>query len=424
MDALKGAVTLESPSEGETEDLNKCRNYFADLFRSEGFTVTEVETYSSKYANHLLVEYGKNAGDAAKSFKAWQDANRETLNKIKEGTAKSTDLPQVSWDGGSGNYVLFGGHYDTVQKKGAFGDPWVETEDTVVGPGILDMKSGGILVWFVVKALKELNLFPEDGHVVFFLSGDEETGSKGSAEYYKEMARHAKAALITEPATGIVGLDPNHIGGVKIGRFGRGNYTFVAEGTPYHSGINPTFAESALIELSLQAVRLEQMTFFDKVNPETGRPESVTVGCTHLEAGQAGQCTVPGDGVLSIDARYSTVALAEEYDKVFQNMVSFNPKVKIKTLGGIEKPPFDKDLPGNKKLQELVLEIGREFGVDMQLGMVRSGSDANFTSSTGCPTLDGVGVTGGHIHQPGEFIFCDHIPFRAAFLAELTLRLL
>ena len=42
----------------------------------------------------------------------------------------------------------------------------------------------------------------------------------------------------------------------------------------------------------------------------------------------------------------------------------------------------------------------------------------------GCPTLDGLGTTGGHVHQLGEYINISHLPFRLAFTAEMTLRVL
>ncbi|MEI3363691.1 MAG: hypothetical protein V8R75_14810 [Oscillospiraceae bacterium] len=146
--------------------------------------------------------------------------------------------------------------------------------------------------------------------------------------------------------------------------FWQGELYLRAHGTPYHSGLNPTLAESGLIELARQAVRLENMTYFDKMNPQTSEPEELTIGCTCLQSGNAGWPTVPGDGTLTIDARYSNAAMAERYDQLFQNLDAFNPKVHITTEGGIEKPPFDKDLPGNRALQVLAKEVGGELGIE------------------------------------------------------------
>lgn len=409
--ALEGAVRLESPTEGDAADLAACREYFADLFQGIGFQVTTVPSLDARFADHLLMEYGPDAGRGAEELARW----RETR---VPGTVPRWEAPV----GGTSRRLLFGGHYDTVHEKGIFGpDLWKVEDDRAVGPGVLDMKSGDVMVYMIVKAFQDLGLMPAGANIAFLLTSDEEAGSYGSSALYQALAARSRAAFIMESSVGVEG---DYIGGLKCGRFGRGNYTFRAHGVPYHSGLNPTLAESGLIELAKQAVRLEQMTYFDRINPKTGQPETVTVGCTCLQSGNAGWPTVPGDGSLTIDARYSTGELAEEYDRLFRNMESFNPKVPLTTEGGIEKPPFDKDLPGNRALQETALEVGAELGVEMHPGVVRGGSDGNFTASTGCPTLDGLGTTGGHVHQLGEYINLSHLPFRLAFTAELALRVL
>ena len=408
---LEGAVRLESPTEGDAGDLAACRAYFADLFRGIGFQVTTVKSLDPRFADHLLMEYGPDAGRAAEELARW----RETY---VPGTAPR-------WEEAAGRAsrrLLFGGHYDTVHEKGIFGpDLWKIDGDHAVGPGVLDMKSGDVMVYLMARAFQELELMPAGANIAFLLTSDEEAGSYGSSALYQALAAGSRAAFIMESSVGVEG---EYIGGVKCGRFGRGNYTFRAHGVPYHSGLNPTLAESGLIELARQAVRLEGMTYFDRVNPRTGQPETVTVGCTCLNSGNAGWPTVPGDGSLTIDARYSTGELAEAYDHLFRNLEPFNPKVPITTEGGIEKPPFDKDLPGNRALQDLAREVGAELGVEIHPSVVRGGSDGNFTASTGCPTLDGLGTTGGHVHQLGEYINLSHLPFRFALTAELALRVL
>lgn len=411
LQALEGAVRRESPTEGAPADLAVCREYFAELFRGIGFTVTTVPTLDPRFGDHLLLEYGPAAGSAAAELDRQRNAHASG--------------PTPRWRtsvGGASRQILFGGHYDTVHAKGTFGpEPWRIEGDHAVGPGVLDMKSGDIQVYMIARALQELELLPEGANLVFLLTSDEEAGSYGSSALYQSLAVRSRAAFIMESSVGVEG---DSIGGLKCGRFGRGNYTFRAHGVPYHSGLNPTLAESGLIELAHQAIRLEGLTYFDRINPRTGLPETVTVGCTCLNSGNAGWPTVPGDGSLTIDARYSTGALAEEYDRRFRSLEPFNPKVSITTEGGIEKPPFDKDLPGNRALQALAAEVGAELGVEMHPGVVRGGSDGNFTAATGCPTLDGMGATGGHVHQLGEYINLSHVPFRTAFTAEMALRVL
>ena len=96
-------------------------------------------------------------------------------------------------------------------------------------------------------------------------------------------------------------------------------------------------------------------------------------------------------------------------------------KISGEALAGEKKTGFDFDFV--TKVCQTVKRCA-EMGVEMPPGVVRGGSDGNFTASTGCPTLDGLGSTGGHVHQLGEYINLSHLPFRLAFTAEMTLRVL
>ena len=365
---LKEAVLLESPTEGDKEDLKKCRDYFADLFSRIGFTCTVVPSNDARFGDHLLMEYG-------------------------EGNEQ----------------VLFVGHYDTAHPKGSFGQLWRVEGTKAFGPGALDMKGGDVQVYMVAKALIDLGLLPKGKKIVFFLSSDEEAGSCTSSFHFAEHAKKSRAAFVMESGMG------DYVGGLKNGRFGRGNYTFVAEGKAAHSGLEPYRAESGLIELAKQAVALEALTDYDKV---------VTVACTCLTSGNAGWPTVPGDGSLTIDARYSTLELAQEYDTKFAQLTSFNPNVKIRTRGGIEKPPFDSQAPQNLALYNKAVAVGKELGIDMIGKVVMGGSDGNFTSAVGCPTLDGMGMTGDFVHQPGEYVNLDQVAVRGTFVARMVMEVL
>jgi len=47
------------------------------------------------------------------------------------------------------------------------------------------------------------------------------------------------------------------------------------------------------------------------------------------------------------------------------------------------------------------------------------GSDGNFTSALGIPTLDGLGAVGEGAHASHESVVIDELPRRAALLASL-----
>ena len=50
---------------------------------------------------------------------------------------------------------------------------------------------------------------------------------------------------------------------------------------------------------------------------------------------------------------------------------------------------------------------------------IGGGSDGNFTSDAGVPTLDGLGTSGEFLHNPNEYIHIDHIARRTALVAKL-----
>lgn len=369
LDMLKEVVHLETPTKGNKEDLKICREYFENKFSDIGFKCSTIPSNDENYGDHLLMELG-------------------------EGSEQ----------------ILFVGHYDTVYDKGTFGDIWTEKDSKIWGPGVLDMKGGNVQVYMIARALIDLNLMPENKKIVFLLTSDEEAGSPTSAKLYMDEARKSKASLIMEPTMG------DDIEDVTVGRFARGNYTFVAEGKPAHSGQEPENAESSITELVQQAAYLESLTNLE---------EGVTVACTCLNSGNKGWPTVPGAGELTIDARFVSNHKAEEYDAIFQQLKPYNPKVKITTKGGIEKPSFEATNVENNKLFEKAKNVGEKFNLNIKGSIGRAGTDGNFTSSVGCPTLDGLGLTGRYLHQPGdEYINVNDIAKRGAFVASLVLEIL
>ncbi|MBE6565018.1 MAG: M20 family metallopeptidase [Ruminococcaceae bacterium] len=367
---LEKAVCMETPTEGEKDDLAACRRFFADLFEGIGFSVSVLPSGDDRYGDHLLAEYGEG-----------EDS------------------------------LLFVGHFDTVFEKGSFQPLWARDGGKAHGPGVLDMKGGILQIYRVCKVLIGQNLLPQGKKLTVFLNSDEEPGSYSSQTYTKQLAQNARAAFIMEPSF------DDRIGGLKIGRYGRSVYTIRAKGRSAHSGNEPEAAASALIELSRQALALEAMSKLDGSG-------HLTVACTSLLSGNPAFCTVPGEGALSLDVRFSNQALGDDFDRKVRSLTPINPSVTLTVEGGINKPPYDADAPANKALFERACRIGQALGIEAWGRMVRGGSDGNFTSSVGCPTLDGMGLTGRFLHQTGEYANVDQAAKRAAWVALLALDVL
>jgi glutamate carboxypeptidase len=71
------------------------------------------------------------------------------------------------------------------------------------------------------------------------------------------------------------------------------------------------------------------------------------------------------------------------------------------------------------RLFEIAREIASGMGLALQESATGGGSDGNFTSALGVPTLDGLGALGEGAHASHESIVIEELPRRAALLAGL-----
>ena len=198
----------------------------------------------------------------------------------------------------------------------------------------------------------------------------------------------------------------NDINSIKVKRYGRGTYTITAHGIAAHSGSNPHLAVSAILELSNQIKRVE------KWNEET---EGVTFAPVHINGGIPGTCMIPDKAFFTMDVRYETEEMAAKIHDMIMNLQAIIPEASIEVQGKIDKPV----MVGDKNLFDLVYAAGKRFNLDIIGTTVGGGSDGNFTSSEGIPTLDGLGTTGEFLHNPNEYIHLNHVPQRIATVATL-----
>jgi len=92
--------------------------------------------------------------------------------------------------------------------------------------------------------------------------------------------------------------------------------------------------------------------------------------------------------------------------------------VTLTVTGGLNRPPLELT-PANRALFERAQAIGNELGLVFDGGVVGGGSDGNFTSAIGVPTLDGLGSVGGGPHARHEHIRVRESLQRVALLTGL-----
>jgi glutamate carboxypeptidase len=86
---------------------------------------------------------------------------------------------------------LLVGHCDTVWPVGTVQQMPVRVEgETVLGPGVLDMKAGLVQMLYALRAVKDLGLRPPADSVIV-INSDEEVGSRDSTPLIGRLARCA-----------------------------------------------------------------------------------------------------------------------------------------------------------------------------------------------------------------------------------------
>lgn len=196
-----------------------------------------------------------------------------------------------------GKPILLSGHYDTVFKRGTFGEnPFhIEEGGRARGPGCLNMKGGIVIMTYILKTLMALgyNRHP----IKILLCGDEEKGHVGAptSELIKEFAAGSLCAFNLE--TGLVSND------ICVGRKGDVGFLITVHGVAAHSGNDFLKGRSAIHEMAHKILELEKITDLEK---------NTTVSATLIQGGTSRAAIAP---ICTIDAdvRYE---LSSELERV------------------------------------------------------------------------------------------------------------
>ncbi len=302
--------------------------------------------------------------------------------------------------------LLLTGHMDTVfAADHPFQDiAWLD-DDTVNGPGTADMKGGLSLILEALLAFERSSEAAQCGYDVM-INSDEETGSLSSAALIEELARGKYAALTYEPSA----LPDGTLAHV---RGGSGNYSITFSGRSAHAGRNPQNGRNALVAAADCAVRLKQMQHRDlPTNP------------AKIDGGAANN-VVPDHAVLRFNIRPKTQDAAEAFQSDLKDLLQLLEKhheVLIHCHGGITRPPKPVDERA-QKLFDLVRDTGEALG--QQIGWQATGGvcDGNNIAACGIPVVDTMGVRGGAIHSPKEFMIVPSLTEKAALSAVVLHRL-
>ncbi|MBI4460495.1 MAG: M20 family metallopeptidase [Acidobacteria bacterium] len=301
--------------------------------------------------------------------------------------------------------ILLLGHMDTVWELGTIARmPFRVKRGRAYGPGIYDMKSGIVVALFALQALRRLQLTLRK-KIVLLLTSDEEIGSLSSRPIIEKEALRSDYVLVIEPAYG-----PD--GALKTARKGVGAFEIRVKGRAAHAGVEPEKGASAIVELSRQILRVQEFA-----DPRRG----ITINAGVIQGGTRSN-VVAAEAVAQIDVRISDRRDQPALERKFRSLRPYDRRTKLEVSGGFNRPPFERT-PSTVELFQRAQRVARPLGIHLREVMVGGGSDGNFTSALGVPTLDGLGAVGDGAHALDEHIVIADLPRRAALLAHLIVDL-
>lgn len=301
--------------------------------------------------------------------------------------------------------VLLSGHMDTVYAENhPFQTLTYLHDNHLKGPGVADMK-GGLIV--MLHALLTFETTPESAQLGWdvFINADEEIGSVASGAQLKSMAADYGAALVYEPA-----MTPNGL--FAKNRKGSGKLTLIATGKAAHAGRAFDEGRNAICFLA------EIITAIHRLN---GKRKNVTINVGTI-AGGAALNVVPDKAVAKLDIRISD---PNDEPWVWQQLQAIQqsqqqPGYTLNIHGSFERPVKRINTP-TQRLFNRIQHIGHTLGLTLDWQDSGGCCDGNNLSAQGIAVLDTLGVRGGDIHSPNEFILIDSLVERT-LLSTLLLK--
>ena len=370
-DLLNNLMRLSEINSGTSnlEGIKTVADYFRSYFSGTADSISEIQSQSREHTdisgNKIKEEFGN-----LLSFK------------------KRTKAPIQ---------VLLAGHMDTVfPLSHSFQTPKKLDENTLLGPGVADMKGGILVMLTALQAYEASNHSNQLGWRVI-LNADEETGSHGSVETLEAAATTADVGLIYEPALAD--------GTLSRARKGSGNFTVVATGQAAHAGREYDQGRNAIMGLYSAAQKLEQLTELEN---------GITVNIARISGGTAFN-VVPAAAVLQFNVRCQSVDQQHELEAKMKAVIhetAQQSEVALEISGGFSRPPKSIS-PANQLLMDWVVESGKQLDIDVQFKDTGGCCDGNNLAAVWLPNVDTLGVLGGQIHTADEFMLINSLTERA-----------
>jgi glutamate carboxypeptidase len=340
------------------------------------------------------------------------DLKPDWLHGVTPGEAPlPTAVCRRAFPGEAAARFVLSGHLDTVHDpQGSFRELSIRPNGkSATGPGCVDMKGG------LVVAIAALEALEECGHRLswtFILNSDEETGSYFSASALAREAR-ASVAVHRERACGLVFEPATPEGGLVVERAGSGQFVVECHGRSAHVGRDFAKGVSAVTALARTVAALGDM-------PEPERGLIVNVG--PLQGGIATN-VVPDLARAWGNVRFPDPAGCERLGAKIDALATGPedlPRVEIRRSFNRPAKPLT---PGVQRLADAARAAAESLGQKLPFSKTAGVCDGNILQDAGLPTIDTLGVRGGGLHTPDEWIDLTSLVERTQLIAVLMLRL-
>lgn len=291
--------------------------------------------------------------------------------------------------GAGGDPVVLVTHSDTVfpaeeEAKNDF--QWDErpAEGRIYGPGVIDNKGGTVLIWLMLKLMREAmpEVFERTHWLLAANAAEEITGADFAHQTAERCGGRAKAVLVFEG--GPVDDRGWHL---VTSRKGRSTWKLSVEGRAAHAGSQHAAGINAIDALALALPGIAAWT---------NAAEERTVNLGHIAGGTVVN-RVPHEAIAEWECRAVTPKALGAADAFFD---SLNGQASNGAKRTSERTGHTAAWPGGEEVQALFAHweaASAEMGLKA-ISVPRGGlSDANHLWQLG-PTLDGLGPWGGNAH--------------------------
>lgn len=286
-------------------------------------------------------------------------------------------------------------------------------EDRAFGSGVIDNK-GGLIVG--LSALERfLMAFPKTEYSLRFIcSPNEEMGSIGFVDIFRELASDSVVAFGLEPA-----LDN---GSIIHQRRGNRWYHIKATGREAHAGRSYGEHANAAHELAAKISALAKLTHY---------PKNMSVNVGHFSGGKDRFNIICGDAQAKLDVRFASLEAREQLHRKIEKILnrrletSICGRYQVQTTWEIvdDCPPFSLNRRSRKWARSYAALVSRLEGRKVYSQPAGGAGDVNYLSTPDNIVLDGLGPVGGEMHTKHEFVQVSTLETRsqalAAFLRHL-----